>query len=54
MNNLFSLRVYLKQPKDMNASLYPIYMRITVDGKRAEIAITRESEPLNGIKKQGE
>lgn len=45
MNNHFKLHIYLKQPKDKNASLYPIYIRVTVDGQRVEFATKRESEP---------
>ncbi|MEO6671271.1 MAG: site-specific integrase [Ferruginibacter sp.] len=53
MNNLFKLLVYLKQPKASNSSLYPIYIRITVNGKRAEISTKRESEPGKWNKKAG-
>jgi site-specific recombinase XerD len=53
MNNLFKLNVYLKQPRDKNASLYPIYIRITVDGKRTEVATKRESEPSKWNKEAG-
>ena len=53
MNNLFKLLVYLKTPKDPNAVLYPIYIRITVDGKRAEISTKRESESGKWNKKAG-
>lgn len=53
MNNLFKLLVYLKQPRDKEAALYPIYIRITVDGKRAEISTKRESEPGKWNKKAG-
>lgn len=53
MNNLFKLLVYLKRPKALNASVYPIYIRITVNGKRAEISTKRESEPGKWNKKAG-
>jgi len=45
MTNIFKLHVYLKQPKDKEASQYPIYIRITLDGQRAEISTKRESNP---------
>lgn len=53
MTNLFKLYVYLKKPKDPNLSLYPIYIRITVDGKRAEISTKRDCEPSKWNKKAG-
>jgi len=53
MQNLFKLYVYLKQPKDKEISQYPIYIRITVDGKRAEISTKREAEPSKWNKKAG-
>ena len=53
MNKLLKLHVYLKKPKDPNAVLYPIYIRITVDGQRAEVATKRESETGKWNKKAG-
>jgi site-specific recombinase XerD len=53
MNNHIKLHIYLKQPKDKNVSLYPIYLRITVDGQRIEFATKRESEPAKWIKDAG-
>jgi len=53
MNNLFKLHVYLKQPKDPKASQYPIYIRITMNGDRAEISTKREYDSLNWNKKAG-
>lgn len=53
MSNLFKLHIYLKQPKDPDAVLYPIYVRITMDGKRAEISTKRESDPEKWNKEAG-
>ena len=53
MNNLFKLLVFLKQPRFANADLHPIYIRITVDGKRAEFSTKRESEPAKWNRKAG-
>jgi len=36
---------YLKKPKNYSSGPVPIYLRITVDGKRAEISTGRECEP---------
>ncbi|TDH19778.1 site-specific integrase [Segetibacter sp. 3557_3] len=46
MNSNFSLLFYLKKPKNYTAGPVPIYLRITVDGKRAEISAGRECDPL--------
>jgi hypothetical protein len=53
MSNLFKLHIYLKQPKNPDAVLYPIYVRITMDGKRAEISTKRESDPEKWNKEAG-
>ncbi|PRY09845.1 site-specific recombinase XerD [Pontibacter ummariensis] len=36
---------YLKKPKSYSSGPVPIYLRITIDGKRAEISTGRECEP---------
>ncbi|WP_325386321.1 hypothetical protein, partial [Mucilaginibacter sp.] len=36
MKTNFSLLFYLKKPKNYQAGLVPIYLRITVNGKRSE------------------
>ncbi|MCX2739495.1 site-specific integrase [Pontibacter anaerobius] len=41
----FNLLFYLKKPKHYNTGSVPIYMRITVEGKRAELTTGRECEP---------
>ncbi len=48
-----NILVYLKQPVDKTASLYPIYIRITIDSKRAEISTKRDCEPGKWLKKAG-
>jgi len=41
----FSLLFYLKKPKNYLTGAAPIYLRITVDGKRAELSASRECAP---------
>lgn len=45
MKTSFSLLFYLKKPKNYTKGAVPVYLRITVDGKRAELATSRECEP---------
>ena len=45
MKTNFSLLFYLKKPKNYVKGVVPIYLRITVDGKRAELSTSRECEP---------
>jgi len=45
MKTNFSLLFYLKKPKNYVKGVVPIYLRITVDGKRAELCTSRECEP---------
>jgi site-specific recombinase XerD len=45
MKTNFSLLFYLKKQKNYISGNAPIYMRITVQGKRAEIATSRDCEP---------
>jgi len=45
MKTNFSLLFYLKKPKKHQNGLVPIYLRITVNGKRAETSTGRECEP---------
>lgn len=46
MNQNFSVLFYLKKQKKENENgLLPIYLRITVCGKRSEISIGREIDP---------
>ncbi|WP_255711031.1 Arm DNA-binding domain-containing protein [Dyadobacter chenhuakuii] len=41
----FTLLFYLKKRSNYLKGKLPIYMRVTVDGKRMEIATKRECEP---------
>jgi len=45
MKKTFSLLFYLKRPKNYQTGSIPVYLRITVDGKRSETASGRECEP---------
>jgi site-specific recombinase XerD len=45
MKTNFSLLFYLKKPKNYQNGLVPIYLRITVNGRRAETTSGRECEP---------
>jgi len=45
MTTNFSLLFYLKQQKIYTSGPKPIYMRITVNGKRAEVSAGRDCEP---------
>ena len=53
MSNLFKLHIYLKQPKDKQAILYPVYVRLTMDGQRVEISTKREADPNKWNRKAG-
>lgn len=45
--NTFNLLFYLRPDRKKDDTLYPIYMRITVNGKRAEVATKRYIERNN-------
>ncbi|WP_229248835.1 site-specific integrase [Dyadobacter sandarakinus] len=45
MKTKLSLLFYLKKPRNYQDASIPIYLRVTVDGKRSEIATGRECEP---------
>jgi site-specific recombinase XerD len=45
MRTNVNLLFYLKKPKNYQSGAMPIYIRFTVDGKRAEAATGREIEP---------
>ncbi|MBB6610472.1 site-specific integrase [Pontibacter sp. Tf4] len=45
MSKRIRIIFYLKKPKHYTAGPVPIYLRITVTGKRAEISTSRECEP---------
>ncbi|MGQ7856244.1 Arm DNA-binding domain-containing protein [Pedobacter sp. WC2501] len=45
MKTNFSLLFYLKKPKNYLKGAVPVYLRITVDGKRVEMSASRKCEP---------
>ena len=45
MKTNFSMLFYLKKQKNYTSGLAPIYLRITVNGQRAELTANRECEP---------
>jgi len=45
MKTNFSLLFYMKKPKNYQSGTAPIYMRITVNGKRSEVTTGRECDP---------
>jgi site-specific recombinase XerD len=53
MKTTFSLLFYLKRPKNHEKGPIPIYLRITVNGKRAETTSGRECLPANWNNKLG-
>lgn len=44
---------FLKKPKDYEKGPVPIYLRITVDGTRAEVSIKRKVEPIKWVSNPG-
>jgi hypothetical protein len=46
MKTNFSLLFYMKKPKNYQSGVVPIYLRITVNGKRAEASTSRECDPV--------
>jgi hypothetical protein len=53
MNQTLSILFYLKKAKEDRNGQVPIYMRITVDGQRAEMSIHRSINPDNWNTKAG-
>jgi hypothetical protein len=53
MKTNFSLLFYLKKPKNYTDGPVPIYLRITVAGKRAETTTARSCDPLQWNSKAG-
>ncbi len=51
MSNSLLLHFYLKTPKAYISGATPIYLRLTVDGKRAEFSIGHKCEPSKWCKK---
>lgn len=48
------VHVYLKQPQDKNLAEYPIYVRVTIDGKRFEFSLKRSCSPSKWNKHSGQ
>lgn len=46
VNKTFGLLFYLKKSKQYETGPFPIYLRLTVDGRRAEVAAKRRCEDL--------
>lgn len=53
MKTNFSLLFYLKKQKNYISGTVPLYMRITVKGKRAEMTTGHECEPARWNAKAG-
>ncbi|WP_316821946.1 site-specific integrase [Pedobacter gandavensis] len=53
MKTNFTLLFYLKKPKNYSNGVVPIYLRITVEGNRAELATSRKCEPNQWNAKAG-
>lgn len=45
MKTKLSLLFYLKKPRNYQTGPVPIYLRVTVESKRSELATGRECEP---------
>ncbi len=53
MKTNFSMLFYVKKQKNYTSGVAPIYLRITVDGKRSEITTNRECNPEKWNSKSG-
>jgi hypothetical protein len=53
VTNRFSLLFRLKKPNSRVKGNVPVYMRLTVDGKRTELSVDREFDPQRWNKKFG-
>jgi hypothetical protein len=53
MKTNFSLLFYLKKPKNDTAGPVPIYLRITIAGKRSGPTTARSCDPLQWNSKAG-
>lgn len=47
MSNSFKLLFHLRKPRQYEQGLQPIYLRITMNGQRAEYSVQRECNPLS-------
>ena len=53
MKTNFSLLFYLKKQKNYESGEVPVYLRITINSKRAEIATGRQCDPKRWNAKSG-
>jgi site-specific recombinase XerD len=53
MNTTMNLLFYLKKPKVYSAGPVPIYLRVTINSRRAEVSTGRECEPDKWISSSG-
>ncbi|WP_207801948.1 site-specific integrase [Pontibacter arcticus] len=53
MSKCISIIFYLKKPRNYASGPVPIYLRVTVAGRRAEISTARECEPRRWISSAG-
>ena len=54
MKTKISLLFYLKKPKNYQKGPVPIYLRITVESKRAEFTTGENANQINGMRLQEE
>ena len=52
LRNYFTVLFFLKKSKLLKNGEAPICMRITINGKRAEVQIKRSIDVTNGIRKK--
>lgn len=45
LSKTFNLLFHLKRPKNYSTGKMPVYLRITANGKRFELAVKRQCEP---------
>jgi len=53
MNQNFKTLFFLKKGKGYKTGPMPVYVRVTIDGKRAESSIQRSCEPARWNQKKG-
>lgn len=53
MKTIFSVLFYLKRSRNYQTGPVPVYMRITVNGKRSELTSGRECEPSQWMPSAG-
>jgi len=53
MAKIFNLIFFLKKPKEYVKGPVPVYLRITISGKRAEISINKKADPRKWLSNPG-